>query len=73
LKFTHNSGGCGRFGNLGSSIGSGKNLKRGKRIFICKLKCDRSMYRLGIFTLGIGIVGISNALHKKLNLHEYWS
>jgi hypothetical protein len=29
------------------------------------------MYRLGIFTLGIGITGISKALHRKLSLHEY--
>jgi hypothetical protein len=73
LKSIPISGGCGRLGNLGSSIHSGLNVKRGNRISICKLKFDRSMYRLGIFTLGIAIVGISKALQRKLNLHEYWS
>jgi hypothetical protein len=73
LKFTHNCGGCGRLGSLGSSMLSGLNEKRGSRIFICKLKLDKSTYILGIFTLGIGMIGISKALHKKLSLQVYWS
>jgi hypothetical protein len=73
LKLTPNSGGSGKFGNLGNSTPSGRNEKRGRRMFIWRFKFDRSMYKLGILTLGIGITGISKALHKKLNLQEYWS
>jgi hypothetical protein len=69
FRFNHNSGGSGRFGSLGNSILSGTKWKRGRLIFNSRFKCDRSIKMLGIFTLGIGIIG--NSGHKKLNLHVY--
>jgi hypothetical protein len=69
FRFNPNSGGSGRFGSLGNSILSGTKLKRGRLIFNSKFRCDKSIKRLGIFTLGIGIIG--NSGHKKLSLHVY--